>query len=331
VIRSRIFLSLVLIPLLLPACQKSDAATGLPPATGSGAPAVPSPPKVDAISIVPAGELGMLRATGTTHALKQAELGPKSSGVLSAVLVDEGMTVKKGQVLFRIDATNAVLATRQAEAGLAQARVGLSQAELDYNRTKPLSEQGTISPATWDQVRLGYERSKVAVQQAEAAVNSARSYANDATVVAPFAGVVTAKRKNAGETVTMMPATTVVIIQDISQIEVRVKLAESALSRIKAGDTMQVRWPSLDMVKELTITRLNPSVDPINRTVELVSVVPNPDGVIKAGMLVDVTFPSTGSGAPPAARSSATATVSPSAASATNTPLPSSSAASIKP
>lgn len=328
-IRSRIALSLVLIPLLLPACQKSDAATGLPPATGSGAPAVPSPPKVDAVTVTRAGELGMLRATGTTHASKQAELGPKSSGVLSAVLVDEGMTVKKGQVLFRIDSTNAVLAVRQAEAALAQARVGLSQAELDYNRTKPLSEQGTISPATWDQVRLGYERAKVAVLQAEASVNSARSYAQDATIVAPFAGVVTAKRKNAGETVTMMPATTVVVIQDISLIEVRVKLAENALSRLQAGDTMQVRWPSLNMVKDVAITRVNPSVDPVNRTVELVGVIPNPDGAIKAGMLVDVTFPSTAPAATPTPPSAVPAAPTPSAPAPSSLPTP--SAPPVKP
>jgi membrane fusion protein, multidrug efflux system len=257
----------------------------------------------------------MLRATGTTQAIKQAELGPKSSGVLAAVLVEEGMRVKKGQVLFRIDATNAYLATRQAEAGLAQARVGLSQAELDFNRTKPLADQGTISPATWDQVRLGYERAKVAVQQAEAAVASSRAYASDATVVAPFAGVVSAKRKNAGETVTMMPATTVVILQDTSQIEVRVKLAESALMRIRAGDTMQVKWPSLNLVKDVQVTRINPGIDPLNRTVELVSVVPNPDGDIKAGMLVDVTFPSTAPSTPTTAPAIAAATP--------NSPLPS--------
>ncbi len=286
----RSLVALTLVPCLaFVACKKSEATAQLPPAEGAGAAPLPSVPVLTETA-ASRSDRNAWRATGATHAIRQAELGPKASGILAQVLVEEGMRVKKGQVLFRIENTNAILNVRQAEAALAQARVGLSQAELEHNRTQPLFEQGAISPATWDQVRLGLDRARVAVQQAEAAVNSARGYAGDATVVAPFAGVVSAKRKHTGETVTMMPPTTVVVLQDISEIEVRVKLAENALSRIRAGDTMRVRWASLDLEKEVTITRINPSVDPLSRTVELVATIPNPEGTIKAGMLVDVIF-----------------------------------------
>jgi RND family efflux transporter MFP subunit len=220
---------------------------------------------------------------------------------------------------------------KQADAALAQARVGLTRAELDYNRMKPLLEQGAISQANWDAVRIGYDQAKVGVQQAEAALATSKAYAADTLVVAPFAGIVTAKRKNAGETVTMMPPTTVIVLQDLSKIEVRVKLAESALGRIKAGEPMQVRFSSMNLEKPVPIDRINPAVDPMSRTVEVVGVISNEDRTLKAGMLVEVTFPTSLQGTPQAAAEAATAAVPSSAGPVKPAPAPVPSTGSQKP
>lgn len=299
----------------LAGCHRSQDSAPLPPASGSGAPSIPTPPVLDSNTAQDSSSQGLLRATGTTHALRQASLGPKASGVLAAVLVEEGDQVRKGQLLFRLESTTVNLQVRQAEAGLAQAQVALDQAELDYKRTEPLASQGTISPATWDQVRLGYERAKVAVHQSKVTLASARSVAADASVRAPFAGVIATKLKNAGETVTMMPPTTVLVLQDISKIEVRTRLSESILLRIKPGQPMNVRFPSLGVTRNVPIDRINPAVDPLSRTVEVVGVLANPDREFKAGMLVEVTFPDA---TPPTARLAVKPAVS--AASAPSTP-----------
>ena len=294
--RSILVAALTCLPLIFGGCKRSNAAEQLPPALGSGAPALPSLPKLDSNSPaeVASGDQ-MLRASGTTQALHQAELGPKMSGVLAAVLVDEGDKVKKGQPLFRLEGNAVGLAVKQAQAGLAQAKVGLSQAEIDYHRTKGLYEQGAVSPAVWDQARIGYDRSQVAVQQAQVALSTAQNTAGDTTVFSPFAGIVTSKRKSTGETVTMMPPTVVLVVQDLSKIEVRVKLAENALNRVNAGGAMKVHFPSLNADREVSIDRVNPSVDPLNRTVEIVGIIPNNDRSLKSGMLVEVTFPQNGS------------------------------------
>jgi RND family efflux transporter MFP subunit len=297
--RGAICAAIGLLTLLPSACRHSDAAEKMVPPTGTGAPPLPSLPALNSDPRTGDNNTDQaLRATGTTQALHQAELGPKMSGVLAAVLVEEGNKVKKGQPLFRLEANNAALAVRQAQAGLAQAKVALMQAELDYNRTKALYEQGAVSPAVWDQARLGYDRATVAVQQAQVSLATAQTLAADTTVVAPFSGVVTAKKKSTGETVTMMPPTIVVVIQDLSKIEVRVKLAENALSRIRSGSAMNVHFNSLNVDRAVPIDRINPSVDPLSRTVEIVAVIPNQDGSLKSGMLVEVTFPE--ATAPPA-------------------------------
>ena len=318
--RMLLIATLSCLPLIVTGCKRSDAAEKLPPATGSGAPAMPTLPTLQSSSpseIATGNQI--LRATGTTMALHQAELGPKMSGVLSAVLVDEGDKVKKGQPLFRLEANNVGLGAKQAQAGLAQARVGLSQAEIDYTRTKSLYEQGAVSPAVWDQARIGYDRAQVAVQQAQVALASARSLVGDTTVVAPFSGVVTSKRKTAGETVTMMPPTVILVIQDLSKIEVRAKLAENALNRVHPSEVMKVHFPSLNVDRDVPIDRINPSVDPYNRTVEIVGIIPNDDRSLKAGMLVEVTFPEPA--AAPAAAGTASA-AAPIAAGTAAAPVP---------
>jgi RND family efflux transporter MFP subunit len=303
--------ALLSFPLALGGCRRSSAAEELGPAAGTGAPPMPSMPTLESSSSADLDTTKVLRATGSTQALHQAELGPKVSGVLAAVLVDEGDKVKKGQPLFRLESNNAGLAVRQAQAGLAQTKVGQTQAEIEYQRTKSLYDQGAVSPAVWDQARLGYDRAQVAVQQAQVAVSTAQSMFGDTTVYAPFAGVITSKRKSTGETVTMMPPTVVLVIQDLSKIEVRVKLAENALSRLKAGSPMKVHFPSLSADRDVPIDRINPSVDPLNRTVEIVGMIANDDRSLKAGMLVEVTFP--GTGLAPAVPGGATAAI-PSAA-----------------
>jgi gold/copper resistance efflux system membrane fusion protein len=297
---------LALLPALVSACKHTETSNAIPPAIGSGAPALPEPPKLDVATPESSTvEERQLRATGTTLALKEAELGPKTTGVLTAVLVEEGTRVRKGQVLFRTDATNAILAVKQAEVALAQAKVNLTRAELDFNRMKPLVEQGAVSPSSWDTVRIAQDQARVGVQQAEASLASSRAFANDTTIVAPFAGIVASKLKDTGETVTMAPATTVIVLQDISKIEVRAKLPENALTRIKAGDSMLVRFASLNTEKTIPITRINPSIDPQNRTIEVVGIIANDELLLKAGMLVDVTFPTSTAASEPAVPSTA--------------------------
>ena len=165
---------------------------------------------------------------------------------LAKVYVEEGDPVKKGQVLFALDGSGAALAVQQAEAALSAAKVGLARAQLDYDRTKQLFDRGVVAPALYDQVRIGLDQAKVGLLQAKVGVSTARKMAGDMVVVSPLSGVVTAKLKNTGETVTMMPPTAVIVVQDISKIDVKIKLPESALGKVAVNDPMRVRLPSLD-------------------------------------------------------------------------------------
>lgn len=277
--------------LALPACKKSQASSGLPPARGNGAPALPDFSFLEEDSgEAHAGKNAGLRATGSTYAIDEAQLGPKSSGVLASVLVEEGQRVKKGQLLFTLDAAHAALMVKQAQAALEAAKVGQSRAQLDFDRTQQLFDKGAVAPAMFDQVKLGLEQANVGVTQAEVAVSSAKRALADSAVVSPLTGVVSKRLHNPGETVTMMPPTTVLVVQDLSKIEIRVNLPESALEEVHPGEEMNVQFRALNESIKVPVTRINPSIDARSRTIELVAELGNADGRYKSGMLVECSF-----------------------------------------
>jgi len=276
--------------LLLAAGCETSQASSLPPPTGPGAAPLPSVARrVTALASATPAERELF-VTGTARARQEAKLGPLSSGVIQAMMVEEGDRVKKGQVLFRLRSAAQDLGVRQAEAALATAEVAKASAETELRRTRALSESGSVAPAVLDQVQARYDAAVAQVAQARAAIDSARQASADTTVTAPFDGIVASRRANVGETVTMMPPTVVLVVQDIDSLEVRANLPESALATLHPGSPVQVRFPAINVTREVTITRVNPSVDPMTRTIEVVAEVPNPDHALKAGMLVECDF-----------------------------------------
>jgi RND family efflux transporter MFP subunit len=254
---------------------------------------------VDVASAAPAGSAASAAAwTGTLYARHEAALGPKASGVLSQITVDEGDKVKKGQLMFRLDGATAFIGVSQAKAAIATARVALDAAKLDLTRATDLSAKGSIAPAVYDQSKAAYDHAAMALEQAKVAQQLAERVAVETAVYSPIDGVVTAKEKSVGETVTMVPATTVLVIQDVAHLELRANLPESALAKLSAGSELKMTARSVDIEKTVQVKRINPTLDTRTRTVEVVADVDNADGKLKVGMLVEVALGQAAAAAP---------------------------------
>lgn len=277
-------------------CQHHQVGHDLPPAAGSGV----APPKIPTLRDLAASgtagsggapnERNSFSGTGTLRASHEADLGPKVTGVITAILVDEGDKVKKGQVLFRTQSSQAASAVSQAKAALDSAKVALASAKLDYTRTEQLYKTGAVAPATHDQVKARYDSATAAVDQARAGLSAAEHALADTVVRSPIDGVVTAKLKNVGEVATLMPPTTVLVIQDVVHLELRARLPERALGNIGPGDWIRLSLPALGIQRRVAVKRINPAVDPRSRTIEVIADVDNRDGKLKPGMLAEVSF-----------------------------------------
>src|SRR5262249_53264881 len=180
----------------------------LPAASGPAAPpppAIPSLSELGAKSAAAASAANGPAGTGSLRPRREAALGPKETGAITTIAVEEGERVKKGQVLFRIDAEQAELAVEQTKAALSSADVQKSAAQLELDRTKALHERGSVSQDVYDQMKSRLDAAISAVAQGNAALAMAQRHATNMVVAAPFDGVVTEKRMNVGEIATMMP------------------------------------------------------------------------------------------------------------------------------
>ncbi|MEO6800482.1 MAG: efflux RND transporter periplasmic adaptor subunit [Rhodanobacter sp.] len=195
----------------------------------------------------------VLQATGYVTARRQATVSAQITGTLTAVLIEEGDHVTKGQVLARLDdsAYKAGLQTARAQAAAAQALVAQYRAQLAQNqhdaaRLQSLVGRGLVSKQSAEQARtlVDSSRAQLAAQQKQAAAAAAQAVQAkvnfDYTVVrAPFTGVVTTKDAQVGEIISPLSAgggftrTGVGTIVDMDSLEVDVDVNEAYIGRVK--------------------------------------------------------------------------------------------------
>lgn len=289
----------------LAACQTKQGPS-LPPSEGAGAP--PPPVLVTPAPAAPADQAAATdrASTGTLRSRSVAALGPKETGVITALNVDEGDRVRKGQVLFRLDSVQVGLAVDQANAGVASAKVGASAAQTEFDRIKALRERGSVTPDVYDQVKAHLDSANSMVVQAQTAVDMASHRLSNMVVTSPIDGIVTDKRMNLGETATLVPPSIVLVIQDIDLLELRARLPEMALKTVHEGSQLDVRFPAIGDGRHVNVKRIAPTVDPRTRTIEIIADVDNRDHRLLAGMMAEVSYDdSVASAAAPTAKPSA--------------------------
>ncbi len=197
----------------------------------------------------------VLNASGYVTARRQATVSSKFTGKVMEVLIEEGMEVKKDQVLARLDDAN--VATRYAlaeaqlrasETSLKETQALLSEANTTFRRTQNLVDRGLASEAELDRARAGsgslsaqLERKQADVRVAEKQLDIYRQQMDDTIIRAPFAGVVVAKNAQPGEMISPNSAgggftrTGIGTIVDMGSLEIEIDVNETYINRVKAG------------------------------------------------------------------------------------------------
>jgi RND family efflux transporter MFP subunit len=201
---------------------------------------------------VASGPSSILDASGYVVARRQATVSAKITGKVVAVGIEEGQRVERGEIIARLDDTNARAAVAQARAELAQAQASLGAAGTAFVNATPTFERneqqlarGVISAqafdtakAAYDAARTGLEVAARAVEVADARLELAERNLDDTVVRAPFAGIVTVKAAQEGEMVSPMSAgggftrTGLGTIVDMSSLEVEVDVSENFINRV---------------------------------------------------------------------------------------------------
>ncbi len=220
---------------LLAGCSAGADKASLP------APAAENAANVGVRVVQPQTQLdgGLVKATGRLVARNEANLGPKASGSIAALLVDVGDKVKKGEPMLRLDSTSAAIAVEQSTAAVAVAEANLAVMKQDLERARSLSASGGVSPAGLEKAEAGYTQAEAGLKQAKAQLRNAQKHLADHTLRAPFDGVVTSRMKNLGEFVGNMPATPVYGLVDNDSLEVVLPVPETVVAAVKPGSIVR--------------------------------------------------------------------------------------------
>lgn len=176
---------------LLAGCGRKDDAGGAA-APGASAPAgaasAPPPQNVTVVQVKQADVPITVEASGTVTALQSVDLRAQTTSTVAQVLVKDGQTVKKGQLLFRFDDRADRAALEKARAQLARDRASLADLERQLNRAKELRAQNFIAPSAVDTAQANFDAGQALVRSDEAAVQAAQVTAGYNELRAPISG-----------------------------------------------------------------------------------------------------------------------------------------------
>ncbi len=236
------------------------------------------------ISLVEARSLQLtLPISGSLTPVVQTTVKAKVGGQLQAVLVQEGMPVKRGQVIARLDNAElqARLASQHASLEEAQARMGLASKNNLANQA--LLKQNYISKNAYDTSQNSVELAQANVKSAQANAQIARIAIADSVVHAPIDGIISRRHAQAGEKIS--PDQPLYGIVDLSLLNLEAQVPASDIARIKIKQTVLFKVDGFaNRQFEGKVSRINPTTEPGSRAIIVHIDVANPDGTLKGGM-----------------------------------------------
>jgi membrane fusion protein (multidrug efflux system) len=212
-------------------------------------------------------------ALGTAHANESVDVTAKVSNLVTAVRFDEGQQVRRGDLLVELDGA-------QARAELAIAEAAVTESRSQYKRSRELYSTRALSEAQLDQI-------EAALNANEARVLVAQARLGDTMIRAPFAGRVGLRRVSLGSLVN--PGTVITTLDDTGTIKLDFTVSESFLSSVTPGLAIaahSIAYPGRTF--EGKVASVDSRVDPSTRSVTVRALVPNPEGLLKPGMFLNV-------------------------------------------
>jgi cobalt-zinc-cadmium efflux system membrane fusion protein len=214
--------------------------------------------------------------------LKTSRVVPLVSGRVESIQVQEGDTVKPGQVLMTISSPD----TSDTAASLARDRSALQAKKVILVRDRDLYEHKAISLEELQQAELDVSATEATVKDDEAHVLITGGAGSRAVVHAPIAGIVVARATAVGESV-QAGSTLCFTITDPTAVWVVAHLYQQDLRQVAKGDTVTIRSAVLRAALQGTVDYIGSSIDTDTLTIPVRIAAGNPDGMLKKGMYVN--------------------------------------------
>lgn len=210
-----------------------------------------------------------LDLTGTFEARKELDIFAEAQGRITELNIDEGQTVRKGQIVAKIDDTN-------IQSQLANVKATMAKSKKDVERYERLVNAGAVSQLQYEEIKLGY-------QNAQTNVTAIEQQLKYSTVRSPMSGIIKTTMVEQGSFAS--PGSKIATVVDINQLKMVVKVGESDIIKIQKGQQVEIATDVYDGVTfKGKVTLISVQAD-AGRKYEVEIELPNPKQTpLKAGM-----------------------------------------------
>ncbi|WP_286466341.1 efflux RND transporter periplasmic adaptor subunit [Myroides sp. DF42-4-2] len=233
----------------------------------------------------------------TIRGIRDIEIRPKIEGYIESIFVDEGQWVTKGQALFTLYAPQYAEENQAAQAKLNEAEAAVSQAQLQVEKTKPLVEEGIISPFELKTATLDLKSKQAFLAQVQAERNISKSNAAYTTITAPFDGYVGLLPYKQGALVNTQTQLPLTVLSDISTISAYFSMSEkqylalaqqahnqALLPYVQAMATVELQLSDQQLFDQQgSITAISGQLDLQTGSIQVRAAFPNPHQLVRSG------------------------------------------------
>lgn len=207
---------------------------------------------------------GLRSFSGEIRARQESRLAFRVAGKVVEKRVNSGDSVKKGQVLAVLDASDYQLDSQAKQAQLAAAQANLTQQEADLKRYRELLTQNFISAAQVERQQTAVQSARASLQQAQAALSASRNQAGYTNLLADNDGIVSEISLEAGQVVSA--GQVVARLAAAGEREVLIQVPENAVRAVRSASGFKVKlWADRQEVAA-TLREMSGDADPATRT-----------------------------------------------------------------
>jgi membrane fusion protein (multidrug efflux system) len=262
------------LPLLISGCDNSQ---------GMGT--VERPPvAVETVRVCAADLPETVSVVGTLAPKFEASVKAEYQGTVAEVYVTEWVRVKKGTPLARLDTRETEALVQASRANMLQAETASTRAVREYERALKLKEAGLMTQQGVDDAKSAADAAAAALDAARAQQAAAQARLDKAVLRAPMDGVVAMRAVSPGDYAGGDPVFRII---DTGVFDLKVNVPSSRICEVEVGQTLKFTTEAVPgRVFDGVVDFINPEADPASRTVQVIARVPNPEGVLKAGLFV---------------------------------------------
>lgn len=192
-----------------------------------------------------------VNASGSLQPVSEVKISANVSARITDIAVKEGDVVSKGDLLVELDKTQYEASYEKAVSTVQSAKASRKKVTSELKRTKALFRGNLASEADMEAAEAQMELAESQVVQAEAVLKQAKDDLDKTRITAPMSGIVTSLKKETGEIAlgSVFQEDVILIISDMSKVEVKVEVDETDVVNVAIGDTSQIELDAIPNTK----------------------------------------------------------------------------------